>query len=159
MKSAAIVHPEVGKKIFARAIRPLLTQADVYSRAGVQLLAFEYPYLDLEIDWRLYGTKIRLRIDGTDYSYRPVGGWWIDSGGNPLHQGAGLVPSGFGFHVQMQSGEQRCWFCFAGWREYHDHISHQDLAWARLRGDGRYSVLQLVTQLQRDLNTQGVMRA
>ena len=41
-------------------------------------------------------------------------------------------------------------------REYHDHQSHQDVSWAALRSDRRYSVLQLLMQLRTDLNATGV---
>ena len=159
MTKAAIVHPRVSERIFSMAIRPLLSEPETYAKAGLTLVAFAYPYLDLELDWHRHGSSIRLRVDGMDFSYRPVGGWWIDPSGQPLNQGANLVPSNNGFHILRESGEQRCWFCFPGWREYHDHSSHQDVSWASLRRDRGYSVLQLVAQLHQDLNAPGVMKS
>lgn len=157
MSTAAIVHPKLAQSSFERAIRPLLTQPELYAKAGIKLLAYAFPYLDIEVAWYRQGTTLRLRVDGTDYRFRPVGGWWIDASGMPLKQGQ-QVPAGNGFHVQRENGEQRCWFCFPGWREYHDHSSHQDISWASLRRDASYGVLQLLLQLHKDLNSTGVMR-
>jgi hypothetical protein len=159
MKSAAIVHPKLATASFERAIRPLLTAPGNYEKVGVRLLAFSFPHLDVELDWHRYGTKIQLRVDGTDFPYRPVSGWWIDADGTPLLQGCQKVPCNNGFHVADQDGRPSCWFCFRGWREYHNHSSHQDVSWASIRLDSRYSVLQLVMQLLKDLNGAGVTKS
>ena len=144
---------------FERAIRPLLAQPERFEKAGIKLVAFSFPYLDVELSWHAQSAKLLLRIDGTDYRFRPAGGWWIDPQGVPLTPGRQLVPQGAGFHTACESGEQRCWFCFAGWREYHDHSSHQDMSWASIRRDPRYGVLQLMQQLHKDLNSAGVTKA
>ncbi|WP_152552668.1 hypothetical protein [Pandoraea sp. E26] len=159
MSTAAIVNPEKSKDIFTRAIRPLLSEADAYSSAGIVVIAFEYPYLDVELGWHLHGTSIRLRIDGTDYSYRPVRGWWIDHAGNPLLSGRGSVPNGPGFHHHRVTDEPGCWFCFLGWREYHDHPGHQQVSWAALRSQKRYGVCGLIAQLHQDINRPGVTKS
>ena len=158
MSAAAIVHPKLAKASFEKAIRPLLTAPGKYEKAGVEFLAFSFPYLDVELDWHLHQTKIQLRVDGTDFPYRPVGGWWIDANGAPLLQGSQNVPAGYGFHTADQDNKPRCWFCFRGWRDYHDHAGHQDISWASIRRDPRYSVLQLVMQLMTDLNGMGVSK-
>lgn len=158
MKAAAIVHPKLAKACFEKAIRPLLTAPEKFERVGVRFLAFSFPHLDVELDWHLHGTKIQLRVDGTDFPYRPVGGWWIDSDGTPLLQGSQKVAGSNGFHIADQDGQPSCWFCFRGWREYHNHTSHQDISWASIRRDSRYSVLQLVMQLAKDLNGTGVIK-
>ncbi|MDD5581465.1 MAG: hypothetical protein PHY16_19640 [Methylobacter sp.] len=158
MKVAAIVHPKLAQASFEKAIQPLLTAPAKYEKAGVKLLAFSFPYLDVEVDWHLHASNIRLRIDGTDFPYRPVGGWWIDQSNNPLLLGLQQVPSGNGFHVNDQDGKPRCGFCFRGWREYHNHSGHQDISWASIRRDSRYSMLQLVMQLVKDLNSTAVMK-
>lgn len=153
---AAIVHPRLAQASFAHAIQ-LLTSG-VYEGLGIKVVSFSFPYLDVELAWRKYDAKLLLRIDGTDFPYRPVSGWWIAQDGTPLFQGANAVPSGLGFHVFGLESESRCWFCFKGWREYHDHPSHQDASWASLRDIPRYSVPQLVAQLHKDLNGEGVAR-
>lgn len=158
MSVAAIVHPKLATASLKRVIRPLLTGPEKFETLGIRLLNFSFPYLDVELDWHLYGVKLRLRIDGTDFPYRPVGGWWIDSRGVPLLQGSQQVPCNNGFHVVDQDNQPNCWFCFKGWREYHNHSGHQDISWASIRRDSRYSVLQLVMQLTKDLNGIGVMK-
>lgn len=155
MNAAAIVHPKLAEASFERAIRPLLTVPEKFEKAGIKLVAFSFPYLDVELNWLLYGTKMQLRVDGTDFPYRPVGGWWIDSNGVSLLQCSHQLPCSNGFHVLDQDGRPNCWFCFKGWREYHNHSSHQDISWASIRRDPRYSVLQLVMQLNKDLNGRG----
>lgn len=156
MSAAAIVHPQLALASFTVAIRPLLTEPEKYEKLGMKLLGFSFPYLDVQLDWRNKGAKIKLRVDGRDFPYRPVGGWWIDDSGLVLLPGAQKVPNGSGFHTTHLNSQPGCWFCFKGWREYHDHSSHQDLSWASIRNDSRYSVLQLILQLQRDLNQTNV---
>ena len=152
----AIVHPQLAKASFGRAIQPLLIGAEKFERLGIKLLNFSYPHLDVEVDWRANCAPIRLRLDGTDFPYRPISGWWIDSDGTRLLAGFGRVPEGYGFHTSYQHGEPGCWFCFRGWREYHDHSGHQDTSWAAIRDDKRYAVLQLILQLHKDINQTGV---
>lgn len=159
MNTAAIVHPRLAQSSFARVIQPLLTRPEKFEKFGVRLLDFSFPYLDVELGWHQQDAKLVLRIDGTDFPYRPVGGWWIDLNEAPLLSGTQQVPIGNGFHISDQSGQPGCWFCFKGWREYHDHSSHQDISWASIRRDARYSVLQMVMQLHKDLNSTGVGRA
>lgn len=159
MSQAVIVHPKLAKASFERAIEPLLTSPVDFDKIGIKLISYSYPYLDVELHWKMYGINLWLRVDGTNFSYRPVGGWWINSKGDPLLPGSQQVPAGNGFHPTNQDGKPGCWFCFKGWREYHDHSSHQDTSWASIRRDPGYSVLQLVIQLNRDLNNPGVVRA
>jgi hypothetical protein len=156
MSAAAIVHPKLAQASFERAIRPLLTGADKYERLGITLIDFSYPHLDVELRWHAMQASVRLRIEAVDFPYRPVSGWWIDEGGAPLTQGRLRVPTGNGFHPEANG---KCWFCFKGWREYHDHPSHQDVSWASLRDEPRYSVLQLISQLHTDMNSQGVQKS
>lgn len=158
MIAAAIVHPKLAKSSFARAIRPLLTEPGRFEKLGIKLLDFSFPYLDIELSWHQQGANLVLRVDGTDFPYRPAGGWWIDSNGTTLLQGTQQVSSGNGFHTSDQTGRSSCWFCFRGWREYHNHVSHQDISWAMLRRDKRYSLLQIIMQLHKDLNGTGVSK-
>ena len=147
-----IVHPKLAKASFERAIQPLLARKDSYGNLGIHMRSFTYPFLDVDFDWRAHGRVIRLRIDATDYPYRPVSGYWTDQDGSRLLPGRGLVPIGAGFHTSDQTGKPATWFCFKGWRAYHDHQSHQDTSWASLRRNHSYSVPQLIQQLHWDLN-------
>lgn len=158
MSPAAIVHPKLAQACFEKEVRPLLTDPARFESLGVKLLQVSFPYLDVELNWHRHDAFIRLRVDGTDFPYRPVSGWWIDSNGAPLLPGCQQVPAGNGFHTTGLDGQPACWFCFKGWREYHDHQSHQDISWAALRDDRRYSVLHLLMQLRTDLNSTGVSK-
>lgn len=159
MSAAAVVHPELAAASLERAIQPFLNEPEQYGKFGVRLVDFTFPYLDVDLDWRTRGRVIRLRVDGTDFPYRPVGGWWIDAAGNRLFPGTQQVPSGYGFHVHDQQGRPDCWFCFLGWRAYHDYSGHQDTSWASIRRIPRYAVLQLVMQLVQELNRTEVQLA
>ncbi|TDP72994.1 hypothetical protein [Roseateles toxinivorans] len=157
MSAAVIVNPKLAAASFGKAIQPLLTGRERYAMLGVRLVAYAFPFLDVELDWSAHGRTIRLRVDGTDYPYRPVGGWWIDASGERLMPGQQAVPASNGFHLNKQDGTTPApWFCFMGWREYHDHQGHQEVSWASIRNVPRYSVLQLIVQLQRELNKTGV---
>jgi hypothetical protein len=151
--SAAVVHPRLARASFERAIRPLLIGREKFEQIGFMLLDFSFPFLDVELRWHARGTSVRLRVDGSEFSYLPVSGWWIDETGAKLLPGRSLVPAGNGFHTADQDGRPACWFCFLGWREYHDHTSHQNVSWASIRRDPRYSPLQLIAQLHKDLNS------
>lgn len=160
MSAAAIVNPKLAAASFGKAIQPLLTGRERFALLGVCLVSYSFPFLDMDLDWPAHGRTIRLRVDGTDYPYRPVGGWWIDRSGARLLPGHQAVPANSGFHVNKQDGTTPApWFCFAGWREYHDHQSHQEVPWACIRTVPRYAVLQLILQLQRELNKPGVSLA
>ena len=160
MSAAAIVNPKLAAASFGKAIQPLLTEQERYAQFGVRLVAYLFPFLDVDLDWHAHRRSIRLRVDGTDYPYRPVGGWWIDSSGARQLPGHALLPTGNGFHLHRQDGTTPApWFCFTGWREYHDHHGHQDVPWASIRDVPRYAVLQLILQLQRELNKPGVTLA
>ena len=152
MSGAAIVHPKLAKAGFTKAIRPLLDKPTMLEKFGVRLVDFSFPFLDVEVDWHLRGRKLLLRVDGTDYPYRAVGGWWISSDGQRLTPGAQQIPQNQGFHTADLDNRPGSWFCFKGWREFHDHPGHQDVSWATLRRSGGFTVLQLLTQLQIDLN-------
>lgn len=159
MSAAAIVNPKLAAASFGKAIQPLLTGRERYALFGVRLVSYSFPFLDVDLDWHAHGRTIRLRVDGTDFPYRPVGGWWIDSSGARLLPGHQAVPVGNGFHVQKQDGTPAPWFCFLGWREYHDHHGHQDVPWPCIRTESKYAVLQLIMQLKRELNRNGVSPA
>lgn len=158
MASAPIVHPALARASFERAILPLLSRPRNFAAAGIKLVTYRFPFLDVELDWYRHGTTIMLRVDGNDFPYRPVDGWWIAPDGRPLAGSDHGIPSNMGFHLSGIENEPRCWFCFPGWKEYHNHPGHQDRSWSSLRADQRYAVLSLIQQLVTDLNSQGVQR-
>lgn len=161
MKPAAIVHPKLAEASFERAIRPLLEKPDVFKSIGVALRGYAFPFLDVGLFWKRPNLQMGLRVDGSNYSYRPIHGWWIDDQGNPLvHPCSPRLPQGHGFQPQGRpDGQPGPWLCFAGWRDYHDHSSHQDRSWAFLRGKKEFSVLSVIQQLHSELNREGVTPA
>lgn len=158
MSTQAIVHPKMAKALVEKAIQPMLTAPMNFEKFGIKFLRFSFPQIDVEFDWHIHDMKIRFRMDASNYPYRPISGWWIDSVGNPLVAGSMNLPSGLGFHPASLDGTPGSWLCFKGWWEYHNHSGHQDVSWAYIRNESRYSILQLIMQLSRDLNNTGVGR-
>jgi len=153
---APIVHPELAKASFGLAVEPLLTHGPLFAKEGIRFVRYDFPLLDLELTWTTRGQRIRLRVDGTDFPYRPVDGWWIDEDGRRLSTG---IPIGAGFHTSNPDGTPRSWFCWLGWAGFHDHPSHQDTSWAAIRNDKDYRVVPLLQRLVRALNGPGVQIA
>jgi hypothetical protein len=153
-----IVHPKLAQASFGRAIRPLLDSPDLYAPLGVRLIQYHYPLLDCELQWQAQSRALLLRVNGTDFNYRPIGGQWIEPDGSALVAGANRAPSGYGFHPGGRpDGQPGGWFCFPGWAEWHNHNGHhRERAWASLRHDPAYAPLALILQLQTDLNKKDV---
>lgn len=156
MNRASIVHPELAKASFGLAVEPLLVHGHLFAKEGIRLVRYEFPLLDLELTWTTRGQPIRLRVDGEDFPYRPINGWWTDEAGRRLSTG---IPNGAGFHTANPDGTPRAWFCWLGWAGFHDHPSHQDTSWAAVRDDKDYRVVPLLQRLVRALNGPGVQIA
>lgn len=156
--NAPIVHPKLAQASFGASIRALLETPESFRRAGVQLVNYRFPFLDVDLDWHQQSRWIRLRVFAQDFNYRPIGGWWIDANGNPLVRGSRQVPANSGFHTgNRPDGQPGCWLCFPGWAEWHDHNGHhKELSWAGLRADSSKTPLALIQQLVSDLNKPGV---
>lgn len=153
-----IVHPKLAQASFDRAIQPLLESPALYEPLGVRLVNYQYPLLDCELHWHVQSRALLLRVDGTDFNYRPIGGSWIEQDGSPMVAGASRVPSGHGFHAAGRpDGKLGGWFCFVGWSEWHNHNGHhRERSWASLRREPEYAPLAMILQLQTDLNHKDV---
>lgn len=90
-------------------------------------------------------------MEADSYDYLPIRGWWVDEDDKPLPPERAPVGSGFQ-NSPGPNGAENTWMCFPGWREYHDHHSHQDVSWNRLRGNPQYRPLALMVQLRKDLD-------
>lgn len=152
-----ILDPRLARTWFGRDTAALLSYPERYAATGMQVVQVDYPIIDMSVQWESQGREVLLRVDATDYDYRPPSGWWIDSSGEPLLGGTGMIPAGGGFqHESNPLGLSRAWFCFPGWREYHDHPGHQTPTWASLRRRAPYRIIALITQLHADLNKPGI---
>lgn len=148
-----IAHPRLSRARFEDDIEPLVAAPEVFQRVGRRIVRCAFPVLEVELTWLAGNRPIILHIDATDYDYRPVRGWWVDEAGQPLVAGSRRIPVNYGFHSNPNPyDEPQAWFCFRGWREYHDHQSHQHTSWASLRKEDRYRLPGLIAQLHSDLN-------
>ena len=150
-----IVDPSLSKMWFDRGTAPLVGRPDSYAGAGIRVVECEFPVLVVGLSHKSTGKEMLLRVHADDYNYLPPRGWWVDENGDPLQ--ANRVPSGNGFQPPPNPcKEDRGWLCFPGWREYHDHQSHQDNPWGPLRGKKEYGISATIMQLWHDLNGGGV---
>jgi hypothetical protein len=149
-----VVDRRLSEARFERDIRSLLDHPDDFAAFGIHLVNFTYPVLLLDLDWKTQGRRLRLHVDSSDYDYFPPAGWWVDDKGDDLVTGRGLVPSGAGF----QSGsnpykEGRSWFCWEGWREFHNYPGHHQVNWAAIRKQPDKKPLALIRHLHHVLNS------
>lgn len=155
-----IVHPSLAKMRFEESIQALLDSPALFEQAGIRLVSYDFPVLLVELHWRTKNEWLRLRIDATDYNYRPLHGWWVNKSGSPQLRNTGIIPQGAGFQPDPPAnGEKRTWLCFKGWRDYHDHAGHQDTAWAAIRNAPQYKPLALLQQMHSTLNNSQVSAA
>lgn len=151
-----IVNPILSRRWFERDIQTLLDNPVKYRPTGKQLVNYEYPILIVDMQWDYLQQDIRLCIQADDYNYAPMRGWWVDEAGAPLLAGSQRVPNQHGFAANPNPyNEAKSWFCFRGWREFHDHPSHQNVPWASIRHLPEYRALALIAQLHSDLNRVG----
>ncbi|MDA4110951.1 MAG: hypothetical protein OK439_00320 [Thaumarchaeota archaeon] len=127
-----------------------------FQSLGIRLVKAEFPMLIVGLSWKLKNNEILLHVQSDNYNYLAPRGWWVDSKDQPLLKGQNVIPNGGGFQLNPNIyKEEKSWFCFPGWREYHDHQSHYSISWAALRASG-FNIIGLITQLQSDLNKSGV---
>lgn len=139
---------------FERDMVPLLNNAEMFQAIGMKVIRINFPQIDVALWWRKMQSEIILRVEAREYDYLPVSGWWIDANGVPLLKGKQQVPYGMGF--QSEDGHphelQKAWFCFQGWREYHDHSGHQNTPWSSIMLEPKYRISGLIQQLNTELN-------
>lgn len=150
-----IVDKMLAKARFDKDSLSLLTSAANYKEVGVRIIKVDFPIIEVALWWHFLNREILLRIIAEDYDYLPVAGYWIDETGTIIVKGKGLIPHGYGF--QTEDGHphdlQRAWFCFRGWREYHDHPGHQDVSWSYIRQHAQYRIPGIILQLHSVLNS------
>lgn len=149
-----IVDERLSKAKFERDSAPLLQSPESYSAVGIRVIRVEFPVIEVGIFWKKMQCEITLHIEADEYDYLPVRGWWIDENGKSLRKGGGFIPRNIGFQTEdgHPSKHIQSWFCFRGWREYHDHESHQDIPWASIRHNPQYRLPGIIIQLSTDLN-------
>lgn len=153
-----IVDPALAKARFDRDSEPLRASPAAFLVAGVRVVTVEFPLVVVGLTWRAIQAEILLQVRADEYDYLPVSGGWVDSSGACLLRGGpSRIPYGGGFWVDSHPhGGNRPWFCFAGWREFHDHVSHQATPWIQHRARPEYRIPGIVVQLAADLNKPGV---
>ena len=149
-----IVDPTLAKARFERDTRPLVQNATAYQSTGIRVIQVAFPVLEAALWWQAINGELLLHVQADDYDYLPVQGWWIDKEGQPLRPGGPHhLPNGAGFQPGGDpNGQNRTWFCFPGWRAYHDHPGHQNTPWMRYRSVDAYRLPGLIVQLQSDLS-------
>lgn len=153
-KDTVIVDPQLSRMWFDEATDSVAGSGH-YAELGIRVVSRSFPAMIVEFDWKAAGRRILLHVHADNYDYRPPRGWWVDESGAPLK--AGRVPAGGGLQPPPNPyGEDRSWLCLPGWREYHDHHSHQDNTWQSIKHRKEYGLSGLLVQLQQCLNGEGV---
>lgn len=146
--------------MFDRDVESLRSRPQSFEAVGIRPVALEFPVLILALLWRAQDREFFLHVEADNYDYLPVRGWWVDEHDVPLRRGSGKIPTGNGLQASTTPyAEDRSWFCFRGWREYHDHQSHQDVPWPSIRDQKRYRIPGIIIQLHSDLNGSGISLA
>lgn len=149
-----IVDPALARARFEQDTRPLVQNSAAYQATGTRVIQVAFPVIKAALWWRAINGELWLHVQADDYDYLPVQGWWVDAVGQPLRPGGPTrLPNGVGFQIGNDPyGQNRTWFCFPGWREYHDHSSHQNTPWLHYRSRAAYRLPGVIVQLQADLN-------
>lgn len=149
--------PLLARSRFERDISSLIKNPENFEKVGVRLVKAEFPILIVGLWWESQKREILLHVEADNYDYLPVQGWWVDGSDKPLLSGKQQIPNGNGLQQQPNPYKiDRTWFCFRGWREYHDHESHQDVSWTSCRINPEYKILGTIMQLRTNLNHGGV---
>lgn len=153
-----IVDRALARARFERDASPLVLDAHTYEATGIRIVRVDFPDIVVGLWWRATQSELLLHVQAEDYDYLPVCGWWDDADGRFLRPGEGIrLPHNGGFWAHSDVyGQNRAWFCFTGWREFHDHPSHQGTPWMSYRHQPRCRIPGLIVQLHADLNKPGV---
>lgn len=156
MLNQLIVDPLLSKSRFDRDTAVLVKNLVNFSTIGIRPVKIDFPTLIVGLQWKSQNKEILLYIDASNYDYVPISGWWIDENGNPLKQGQN-IPNGEGIQVNPHpNGEDRSWFCFRGWREYHNHTGHQDVSWNSIKHIDEYRIMGIIHNLHSVLNSKNI---
>jgi hypothetical protein len=151
-----VVDPALARARFERDISGLLKQPEALRAFGIHLVDFTFPVLLIDLEWKRHNRSVRLHVDGSDYDYFPPSGWWVDTNDRDLVAGSGLVPTGAGFQTGSNPYKDgRSWFCWEGWREFHNYPGHHQVNWAAIRKREDTKPLALIRHLHHVLNNVG----
>ena len=104
----------------------------------------EFPILDCEFTNTLK-PHLRLRFHCDDWNTLPPSIELLTSNGEPLKEAPGRSTSVFNHSAHPVTGKP--FICMRGSREYHTHGSHVRDLWEPLRGQSRYSLGGILTQI------------
>ena len=150
-RAVTIVDPVLSRFRFEQGAAGILRSPGHYEDIGIRVAECDFPHLTVALRRRAEGRELLLRVRADNYDHLPPRGWWVDGGGLPLRPDR--VPVGGGFQGPPNPyGEKRGWLCFPGWREYHDHPSHQGIPWHAVRAGAGHSLAGTIVQLLHDLN-------
>lgn len=146
-----IVDPALSRFRFEQGVADILQSPGAYARVGIRVVECTFPHLTVALRHRASGRELLLRVAADNYDHLPPRAWWVDDRGLPLRPDR--APEGGGFQRPPNPyGEERGWLCFPGWREYHDHPSHQGAPWHAVRDRPGYSLAGTIVQLLHDLS-------
>ena len=108
------------------------------------IFASRYPILDVGFH-ALDGARLRLRLVCDDWNERPPSVEFLDWAGQPL-QTIERDPAGV-FNNSPHPSTGKPFVCMKGAREYHSHPSHTTDAWETIRGNNKFTLGGILTQV------------
>lgn len=136
------MHPAASKALFDEDVKHL-TPA-LFERRRWTLHALAYPIISLSFTEQ-GRTPLRLTLQCDDWNDLPPRIRLEAPDGNPLHT---LPPNPTGiFHPGPHNVTNLPFICMRGSREYHTHPSHVSDLWEPLRGQSKYTLGGIITQI------------
>jgi hypothetical protein len=138
----AVMHEAASRALFEEEVSKI--RSELLDLRGWTLFSKEYPILEMGFSAQ-DGARIRLKLVCDDWNERPPSVQFLDWEGRPL-TAIQRDPAGV-FNNSPHPTTGRPFVCMKGAREYHTHPSHIADAWETARGNDKFALGGILTQL------------
>jgi hypothetical protein len=136
------MHEVLSRALFDEEVKRLCPE--LFESRGWTLFAASHPVLDVGFS-SSGGATFRVKLLCDDWNDLPPSAQFCDSQGNLL-SAIERDPTGV-YNNSPHPVTRRPFACMKGVREYHTHPSHTGDSWPAIKGDPRYSLGGILTQL------------
>jgi len=136
------MHPAAAKVLFDEDVKNL--SPELCKRRGWNLHSLTFPIVDCSFSEKAR-TTLRVRLQCDDWNDKPPSVILLSADGVPLRS-LPANPTGV-FNGGLHHLTGLPFVCMRGAREYHTHPSHVNDLWEPLKGETRYSIGGILTQL------------
>jgi hypothetical protein len=138
----AVVHEAASRALFEEEVSKI--GSELLDLRGWTLFSKEYPILEMGFSAQ-GGGRLRLKLVCDDWNDRPPSVQFLDWEGRPL-TAIQRDPAGV-FNNSPHPTTGRPFVCMKGAREYHTHPSHIADVWETARGNDKFTLGGILTQL------------